>query len=169
MVSVALSRATAFGFSLPQSYRGEGRFDWVGGSEMLPVLGWEVVECQEYVTIFLEALAGSVVLRAVLFQEVVEGLVGILARFRHPDFVDVGFRLWLNTLGHLVEDIAGLVEPTTLLGGFSEDLANRCPETESSIANCQLRSLLETSFLKIHEQFMPTLFAFAIAIGNETC
>ena len=43
------------------------------GSQVLPVFGGEVVERQQFVTVFLQAVAGFVVLRAVGFQEDVIG------------------------------------------------------------------------------------------------
>ena len=50
------SGAVAFGAAMTQADGGEGRFDRVRGSHMLPVFGREVVEGQEHVAAFLQAV-----------------------------------------------------------------------------------------------------------------
>tara|TARA_R110002126_G_scaffold8008_2_gene38517 strand:+ start:1315 stop:1479 length:165 start_codon:yes stop_codon:yes gene_type:complete len=34
--------------------RGKGGYNWVAGSDALPMLGWKVEECHKLVTIFLQ-------------------------------------------------------------------------------------------------------------------
>ena len=43
---------TAFGLAGAMSDRCEGTFDWIGGSDVLPVLGRKAVESQEDIAIF---------------------------------------------------------------------------------------------------------------------
>ena len=62
------------------------------------MFGREVIEGQEHITIFLETLTGRWILRLVPFQEGVEGPLSILARFGHPDLVDVALRPGLHAL-----------------------------------------------------------------------
>ena len=47
--------AGAFGFAGPQSHRRERAFDRVAGAKMLPVLGGEVVERQQFILILQQA------------------------------------------------------------------------------------------------------------------
>src|SRR6476661_6020718 len=91
----------------------------------------------------------------------------MLARVGHPDLMDVGLGPWLHTLGDVVEDVGGLVKPATLFAGFSIDLAERRPESERSIADCQLGSERKSTTLEVDEEFVPTLLALAITIDNS--
>ena len=56
---------------------------------MLPVLGGEVVESQKHVTVLGQACRGLGIFRPVGFQEEVEGALGILPGFGHPDVLHV--------------------------------------------------------------------------------
>jgi hypothetical protein len=63
----------------------EGALDRVGRPQMLPVLGGEVVEGEQHVTILRQAFDRLVVLRAVDFRESIEGGLGIPRGLGHPD------------------------------------------------------------------------------------
>ncbi len=95
---------------------------------MLPVFGWEVVERQQHIAIFLQALASRLELRTVLFQEVVEGLVSGLSRLGLPDVVNGGLRPWLHALGKVVQYVGRLVNPTSLFSRLGENLPQRSPK-----------------------------------------
>ena len=43
----------SFGFAGSVSDRGKGAFDWIGGADVLPVFGREVIESQEDVAVFV--------------------------------------------------------------------------------------------------------------------
>ena len=95
---------------------------------MLPVLGGEVVESQKHVTVLGQACRGLGIFRPVGFQEEVEGALGILPGFGHPDVLHVLFGFLLQALGQFVQDVACLVHPATLLAGFSVSFSKRLPE-----------------------------------------
>lgn len=116
-------------FAMPQPDGGERRLDRIGRPQVFPVLGWEVVKAEQHVTIFFQTSAGGVVLGLILFEEGVESPVGVLASFRHPDLVQVGFGSRLHTLGHVVQHVPRLVNPAALLARLREHLTESCPES----------------------------------------
>jgi hypothetical protein len=58
------------------------------------------------------------------------------------------------------------VEPTALFFRCTKDLAQRMPEAQSTIPNCQVRRVRETAPLQINQQLSPTLGAFATVISK---
>ena len=70
-------------------------FDDVGRSQMLPVLGGEVVEGEQRLTILDQAFDGLVVFDAPGFDEGVERSERIFLGLGHPDFLErpLGFRV----------------------------------------------------------------------------
>lgn len=94
---------------MPESDRGEGAQDGVGGPQVAPVLGREVVEGEEHVAVLGQAGTGLLVFGAVLLQEVAAGFPGLPVGLRESDLVKVGLGLRLQSLGELVEDVGGLV------------------------------------------------------------
>ncbi len=75
------------------------------------MFGREVVKGQQHVAILGQAFTGGGVLGLIFFQEGVESFCGMLARVGHPDLMDVGLGPELHTLGHVIEDVGGLVKP----------------------------------------------------------
>ena len=67
------------------AHGGEGRFDRVGGAQMRPMLGREVVEGEQRVMVLGQLLGGLGILRAVVLHEVIEGPVRFLTGRRHPN------------------------------------------------------------------------------------
>ena len=124
---------------MSQTNGGERRFDRVGCSQVCPVRGREVVEGEQHVTVLPQALARGRILGVVLGQEVIEGVVGILASLRLPDVVKIALGPRLHALRQLAQHIARLVEPAALLGRLTEDLAQGGPEAERSVTDGQLR------------------------------
>ena len=96
----------------------ESALDRVGRSQVLPMLGREVVEGEQHIAIPGQAFDRLVVLRAVDFSESIEGGLGVLAGLGHPDILKrlVGFAL--QTLRQPVEDVGSLVHPAALLAGL---------------------------------------------------
>lgn len=74
---------------------GEGRFNRIAGADALPMLGWEVEECHEFLTIFLQAQRRLGVLGLVDFNEQIECIFRIVFGLGLPDVVYRGFGLWL--------------------------------------------------------------------------
>ena len=89
--------------SLPHG--GEGAFDGVAGADMFPVLGGEIIECQQSFPILDQALRGLVVFNAVSLDEKIKRRLRVDLGFGHPDILEMalGFRLgiWLSTLAVL--------------------------------------------------------------------
>jgi hypothetical protein len=103
----------------------ERAFDDVGRSQMLPVLGGEVVEREQRLTILGQAFDGLVVFDAPGFDEGVERGERIFLGLGHPDFLErpLGFRVL--ALRQLVQDIGGLVDPAALAAGVRPYLLDR--------------------------------------------
>ena len=62
---------------------GVGAFDWVAGPDVLPMLGREVVECQQIGAILGQAFDGGRVFHAVSLDEEIERGIGTCLGFRH--------------------------------------------------------------------------------------
>ena len=88
---------------MTQADREEGTLEWVGRPQVAPVLGGEVVEGQEDVTVIRVAVACGLVLRVVLFLEVVEGPSRHLHCLGEPDLVKVTPLLCLESLGQTID------------------------------------------------------------------
>ena len=91
--------AVALGLAVPQPHGGERALDGVGGPQVNPVLGREVVERQEHVAIFLQAFDRFGVLGTIRFQEGVEGLLGLHLLLGHPDLMELLLGRTLQALG----------------------------------------------------------------------
>ncbi len=117
------------------------------------MFGRKVVEGQQLFPIFPQAFARFLIFGIVFLQEVIEGCLGVCFRFRLPDFVDVTFGFRLNALGHFVQHVGRLVDPTTLLLRFREYLSQSRPEAECSVTHRDLRCRRQPTLLQIQEQF----------------
>ena len=89
--------AAALGSFRAVSNGREGRFDRVGGSDVDPVLGGEVVEGEQYIFVIAQAGAGSWKLWFVQLEEVITGFMSVLLRLGHVHVVDhlLGLR-WVS-------------------------------------------------------------------------
>lgn len=152
---------------MTQSDRGESGFNRIGGPQVTPVLGWEVVERQQDFSVLGETLAGSGVLGLVFLNEFIECFFRLLLRSRLADLMQICLRFRLHALGHLVEDVGRLMNPTPLLSGLRVDFTKRGPEAHRSVTNCQLWSNNQPSVLKIQEQLSPALFALSITVQDR--
>ena len=66
----------ALGLGGPEAHGRKGAFDGIGGANVLPVLGREVVEGEQHVAVLGQAGHRFVVLGAIGLEEEVEGLLG---------------------------------------------------------------------------------------------
>ena len=73
----------ALGLGGPEAHGRKGAFDGIGGANVLPVLGREVVEGEQHVAILGQAGHRFVVLGAIGLEEEVEGLLGHRAGLGH--------------------------------------------------------------------------------------
>src|SRR6516165_9626749 len=82
---------------------------------MLPVLGRKVVERQQRIAVLGQAIGSSLVFDLVGFDKGIQCLNGILLGLGHPDLLQRTLGLGVQALGHLVQDVGGLVHPAALL------------------------------------------------------
>ena len=68
---------------------GKGRLDWIGGSQVPPMLRRRVIEREEDFPILPQAFTGLVVLGRVFCQKLIEGRLSSSSRLSHLDFLDV--------------------------------------------------------------------------------
>ena len=71
-----------------------------------------------------------------------------------------------QALGHLVEHVGGLVDPTALFPGLSVNLAKRLPEAHGAVADSQFGAGFQAPALEVEQQFLPALRALAIAVHH---
>ena len=130
------------------------------------MLGWKVVEGEQWDAIFAEALDSLLVLEAVALDEAIECSLGVLPGLRHPDVLQRTLGLCLQALGQLVQDIRRLVHPAALRICLRPHLIDRFPEAKRAIGDGELRSYCQTAPLEIEQQFLPGLRALADAVGK---
>ena len=75
----------AFDLAGPVTHGGEDALDQVGGSDVFPVFGLEVVECQHSVAILIKIFDCAFIFYAVDFNKVVTRDDGFLLRCLHPN------------------------------------------------------------------------------------
>ncbi len=81
----------ALGPSLSMSHGGERGFNGIGGPQMNPVFGWEVIKRQQLFAVLGQAIGSLGILGLVGLQEQIECLVGSFPRLCLPDVVQLGF------------------------------------------------------------------------------
>ena len=67
--------------------RRERALDRVSRSQVLPVLGREVIEGKQRMAVFAEAGDSLLVLDAIAFDEAIECSLGVGSGLRHPDIL----------------------------------------------------------------------------------
>ncbi len=80
-----LAAEAALGPGGPEAHGRKGAFNGIGGANVLPVLGREVVEGEQHVAVLGQAGHRLVVLGAIGIEEEVEGLLRHLLGLGHPD------------------------------------------------------------------------------------
>src|SRR3990170_4898346 len=133
---------------------------------MLPVLGREVIEGEQWLAVLAEALDRLVVLDAIAFDEVIECSLGMRPGRRHPDVLQGALGLCLQALWQLVQDIRRLVHPAALPARLWPYLIDRLPEAECPVSDSELRRDRQAAPLEIEQQLLPGLRALANAVGK---
>src|SRR5689334_21160953 len=133
---------------------------------MLPMLGREVVEGQQRIAIFDQALDRLVVFDAPGLDEDIERRERILLCLGHPDLLQrpLGFRML--ALRQLVQHIGRLVYPATVAADLRPYLLNRLPEAERAVGDRQLRTNRQPAPLQVEQQFPPGLPTLAYAVDQ---
>src|SRR5256886_8120363 len=133
---------------------------------MFPVLGREVVESKQRVSILAQAIGGLLVFQRVALDEGVERQFGSNFGFGHPDLLQRSFGLRLLAFRQLGEHVRGLVHPAALLARFRPDLTGSLPEPECAIGDDEPRRHIEPAPLEIEQQIAPVLCVLAGTIGE---
>ena len=117
--------------------RREDTLDRVGRSQVNPMLSREVIECEQFFTIFLQAVSRFRVLGLVSFDEQIECLVSMLSGSSHPDLMQLLLGAGLQPLGQLVQHTATFVKTVPLFSCLGKDFWQGLPETRapSPVAN----------------------------------
>ena len=131
----------------------------IRGPQVVPVLGREVVEGEQRVPVLGQALGGAGIFRPVLLDEDVNRGLGRCPGRGAVDLAQVRLHGPLHGFRHLVEHVAGLVEPAALVPGARIDLVQRFPEAECAVADRDLRRDGKTAPLHLDQQFAPALGA----------
>src|SRR5262245_44016834 len=139
---------------------------WRTVAKVFPVLGWEVVERQERVSILAQAVGRLLVFWRVALDEGVERQLGGGLGFGHPDLLQRAFGLRLLALRQLGEHVRGLVHPAALLARFRPDLTGGLPEPERTIGDGEPRRRVQPAPLPVEQQIAPLLRPPAAAIGE---
>ena len=132
----------------------------VRGPQVIPVLGGEVEEGEQRITVPGQALGRLRVFRPILLDEDRDGGFGRRSRRRRGDLADVGLHGALNGFRHLVEQVGGLVQPAPLVAGGGQDLVEGLPEAEGAVADRDLGRDGEAAPLHVDQQLPPALGAF---------
>src|SRR5207342_3812627 len=126
-------------------------------SQVLPVLGREVVEREQRIAVLGQAIARSLVFDLVGFDKGFQGRNGILLGLGHPDLLQRTLGLGVQALRQLVQDVGGLVHPAALLAGCRPHLAKRFPEAERPVSDRNLRPSRQAAAPHIQQQITPRL------------
>src|SRR3954452_7954294 len=97
-------------------------------AQVFPMLGREVVERQQRVSIFAQAVGRLLVFQRVALDEGVERQLGCGLGFGHPDLLQRAFGFRVLALRQLGKYVGGLVHPAALLARFRPDLTGGLPE-----------------------------------------
>lgn len=127
-------------FAQPEG--GEGRFDRVGGPQVLPVLGREVEETEQAVLVARQRLDSLGVLGAVLLDEALDLRLGVLAAVGAHDLVQRPLGLRLQPLRQLVEHVFSRCtqQRCSLVSGHTSRTVRQRPRAPSSMARIGTRS-----------------------------
>src|SRR6516162_2493201 len=146
--------------------RCECAFGDVRRTQMLPVLGREVVKDQQRLAILNETFDRLLVFDAPGLDEGIEGCERIPLGLGHPDLLQRALGLRLLTLRQLVQHIRGLVHPAALAEGLRPYFLDGLPEAERSVGNSKLRSHGKAAPFEIKKQLLPGLRALTHAIDQ---
>lgn len=121
------------------AHGGDGALDGIAGSQVLPMLGREVVEREERLAVLGQAGGRLIVLDGVALDESVERGLGVGPGVGHPDVLQGPLPSRLLAPGQFVEHVRGLVHPAALAARLGPDLLDGLPEAERAIRDRELR------------------------------
>ena len=142
------------------AHRGKDTLDRVRRAQMIPVFGREIEKSQQRIAILGQAGHGPFVLGAVFVFEPVQCGDRFFSRRGVVNVVEVRLHIGRHRLGKLVDDIADLVEPASLVCCLREHLLQGFPKTQGTIADGQVRRHIEPAAFQVDQQFAPALRAF---------
>src|ERR1035437_550686 len=140
--------------------RREYTFDGVRRPQVIPMLGREVEEGQQYFTILRQAVNRLVMFRLVFLGEDIDRYLGQSAARRQVNFAQILLHVRLHRQRDLVQHVRGLMHPAALMRRSGKDLVERLPEAERTVANGDFRGDLQSPSFHIDQQFAPALRAF---------
>jgi hypothetical protein len=82
------------------------------------------------------------------------------------DVVQPGFGPRLQRFRQVVQDVGGLVHPAALRARLRENLLERSPKSERTVADREIRRELHSALLQLAQQIKPALLRFAHAVLN---
>src|SRR5215510_7649734 len=135
----------------PCTHGGKSRFDWIGRPNMPPMLGRNIVKCEQYLSVLGQALRCLGILAFISSDEEVKRYLRTLAVWRHPDGLEALFGLRLEVFGQLVQHIGRLMHPPPLPAGLSIHLAECLPKTPCPIPNGQGGAVYKPAALEVEE------------------
>ena len=131
---------TSPGFPCEALDRREDALDRIGGPDVLPVLGREVVEGQKLSPVLDQLAHRPFVFDAVGLDEEIECRFGLFPRFGHPDVMKVGIGPVMQGFRHRTGDIGGLVHPAASLPGIGIDIPQGSPAASPALSSFQIGS-----------------------------
>src|SRR4051794_10461314 len=141
----------------PVPHGREDAFDGVRGSQVIPVLGREVVEGQQGLAILPQALDCPGVLRPIFLSEDVDRGLRRRAGFCAVDLAQVGLHSRLDGAGDLVQHVGSFVHPTALMASAGIDLLEGLPEPQRAVTDCDLGRDGEPASLHLDQELTPAL------------
>src|SRR4051795_12057393 len=137
----------------------EHAFDGVRSSQVIPVLGREVVEGQQGLAILPQALDCPGVLRPIFLSEDVDRGLRRRAGLRAVDLAQVGLHSRLDGAGDLVQHVGSFVHPTALMASAGIDLLEGLPEPQRAVTDRDLGRDREPASLHLDQELTPALSA----------
>ncbi len=140
--------------------------DRVGGAQVDPVLGGEVVDGEQLLEVVGDLRDGLGEPRDVGGLEAVHRGQGVAAVLGAPDPGQGLLRARMCGLRERGEHVGDLVEPVSLLPGGREHLAQRTPEPQRTVPDREHGSAHAASGA-VAQQVRPRLGALAVAVGQR--
>ncbi len=150
------------------AHGGEGAFNGIGRPQVLPVLGWEFVECQQRVSILSETVGRLLVFQRVAVDEGVEASSGatLVSAIQISCNARLAFGCWL--FGSLASTFAVLCTQQRCSRVFGQTSPAAFQNPSAPSASDEPRRHVEPAPLQIEQQTAPVVRALAGAIGEPT-
>jgi len=146
--------------------RSEGGFNWIAGTDALPMLCREVEECHELGPVLLQAQRRLGVFWFIGFDEQIERLLRILFGLGLPDVVDRGLGLWLRQFGKAIQHVHRFVLPAPLVTGLGVNLIHGRPEAHGTVPDGQFWGT-HSPALEAEKDLAPALGGLAHPVFNR--